>query len=88
MRRAGALACGTAWAGALAVSASFALAGSAAACPLCQAVGSESLKAYIGPTILLSAVPVAILGSIALWLWRAGRRTAAIPVDSETGIAR
>lgn len=55
-----------AWGAAIAVGQS----GAATACTFCQAAGGNSLRAYIGPTILLSMVPVAILGSIALWLRR------------------
>lgn len=48
----------------------------ALACPLCSADKGDSLRSYYGATLLLSVVPLAIFGSIALWLRRAARRAA------------
>ena len=46
----------------------------ALACPLCSASKGDSLSSYFGATALLSIVPIAIFGSIALWLRRNARR--------------
>ena len=48
--------------------------GFALACPLCSANKGDAPTSYIGATALLSIVPIAIFGSIALWLRRNARR--------------
>ena len=48
------------------------------ACPSCFAeAGEEQREAYIGTTIFLSALPLLLLGFLALRLYRGSRRTAA-----------
>jgi len=46
------------------------------ACPFCTADRGASLQYYFGATILLSLVPLAIFGSILIWLRRSARRAA------------
>ncbi len=48
----------------------------ATACPFCTTDKGDSLQSYYTSTILLSFVPLAIFGSIFLWLRRNARRVA------------
>ena len=57
------------------------LASTALACPLCQLGSSGFLRAYLGPTMLLSLLPLGMAGGIAFWLKRAGARARAHPMD-------
>jgi len=62
-------------------------AGVALACPLCSASRGDSPTSYYGATALLCLVPIAIFGSIALWLRRNARRVAGhdVPAGPPSG---
>ncbi len=49
----------------------------ALACPVCfAAAGAEQREAYFGTTVLLSALPLLVLGFLALRLYQGSRRNA------------
>lgn len=48
------------------------------ACPVCALAGTaDNRGAYVATTALLSAVPLAMIGSITLWIVRRARRNRA-----------
>jgi hypothetical protein len=49
------------------------LADSAAACSVCFAGAEESRKAFLFTTVLLSLLPISMIGALAWWVWRSAR---------------
>jgi hypothetical protein len=45
----------------------------AAACSVCYAGAEESRKAFLLTTVLLSVLPLGMIGALAWWVWRAAR---------------
>ena len=45
----------------------------AAACSVCYAGAEESRKAFLFTTVLLSVLPLAMIGALAWWVWRSAR---------------
>jgi heme/copper-type cytochrome/quinol oxidase subunit 2 len=46
---------------------------SASACSVCYAGAEESRKAFLLTTVLLSVIPLAMIGALAWWVWRHAR---------------
>jgi di/tricarboxylate transporter len=49
----------------------------AAACSVCYGGGEETRNAFILTTVFLSALPLAMVGSLAWWIWRRMREAEA-----------
>ncbi len=49
----------------------------AAACAVCYGGGEESRNAFILTTVLLSVLPLAMIGSLGWWIWRRVREAEA-----------
>jgi len=47
-----------------------ALPDSATACSVCYGGGEESRKAFLFTTVLLSLLPIGMIGALAWWVWR------------------
>jgi heme/copper-type cytochrome/quinol oxidase subunit 2 len=45
----------------------------AAACSVCYAGAEESRKAFLFTTVLLSVLPLGMIGALAWWVWRTAR---------------
>ena len=45
----------------------------ASACSVCNGGGEESRKAFLFTTVLLSMLPVGMIGTLAWWVWRHAR---------------
>jgi hypothetical protein len=45
----------------------------AAACSVCYAGAEESRKAFLFTTVLLSLLPISMIGGLAWWVWRSAR---------------
>ena len=45
----------------------------ASACSVCYAGAEESRKAFLFTTVLLSMLPVGMIGALAWWVWRHAR---------------
>jgi hypothetical protein len=45
----------------------------AAACSVCYAGAEESRKAFLFTTVLLSLLPLSMIGALAWWVWRNAR---------------
>jgi hypothetical protein len=45
----------------------------ALACAVCFVAKPESLMAYFGTGVLLSVLPLALIGGLAVWLYRQGK---------------
>ena len=43
---------------------------SALACSVCSAGNDESRKAFLFTTVLLSMIPIGMIGTFAWWIWR------------------
>ncbi len=76
---------------ALAWLAAFLLAGApraAEACSVCMSGrDDETRAAFLGTTVLLSILPLLLIGGIAWWVWRLARRQAAEAEAREPGPA-
>jgi len=46
---------------------------SASACSVCYVGAEESRKAFLLTTVLLSLLPVGMIGTLAWWVWRHAR---------------
>ena len=46
---------------------------SAAACSVCYVGAEESRKAFLFTTVLLSMLPVGMIGTLGWWIWRSAR---------------
>jgi di/tricarboxylate transporter len=46
---------------------------SAAACSVCYVGAEESRKAFLFTTVLLSLIPIGMIGTFAWWVWRHAR---------------
>ena len=46
---------------------------SASACSVCYGGGEESRKAFLFTTLLLSMLPITMIGGLAWWVWRHAR---------------
>jgi di/tricarboxylate transporter len=57
----------------------------AAACSVCYGGGEESRKAFLFTTVLLSLLPISMIGGFGWWVWRHLREDepAAISADSK-----
>ena len=54
------------------------------ACPRCFAeAGAEQREAYLGTTVLLSALPLLLLGFLGVRLYQASRRNAGGPTEGD-----
>lgn len=42
----------------------------AAACPACMSADPKTAGTYLGMTLMMSALPLALVGGLAYWLWR------------------
>jgi len=42
----------------------------AAACPACLSTDPKTAGTYLGMTLMMSALPLALVGGLAYWLWR------------------
>ena len=51
----------------------------AAACSVCYGGAEESRKAFLFTTVLLSMLPISMIGVLAWWVWRSARETEAQP---------
>jgi len=49
----------------------------ATACAVCYGGGEESRNAFILTTVLLSVLPLAMIGSLGWWIWRRVREAEA-----------
>ena len=49
------------------------LADAASACSVCYGGAEESRKAFLFTTVLLSLLPVGMIGTLAWWIWRSAR---------------
>jgi len=47
----------------------------ASACSVCYGGAEESRKAFLFTTVLLSMLPVGMLGAFAWWVWRSIKET-------------
>jgi hypothetical protein len=56
---------------------------SALACSVCYAGAEESRKAFLLTTLLLSVLPLAMLGALGWWLWRHAREVEAEQPDPQ-----
>jgi di/tricarboxylate transporter len=45
----------------------------ASACSVCYGGGEESRKAFLFTTVLLSMLPVGMIGTLGWWIWRSAR---------------
>jgi di/tricarboxylate transporter len=45
----------------------------ASACSVCYAGAEESRKAFLFTTVLLSLLPIGMIGTLAWWVWRHAR---------------
>ena len=45
----------------------------ALACSVCYAGAEESRKAFLFTTVLLSLLPIGMIGTLAWWVWRHAR---------------
>jgi hypothetical protein len=45
----------------------------AAACSVCYGGAEESRKAFLFTTVLLSLLPISMIGALAWWVWRSVR---------------
>jgi hypothetical protein len=45
----------------------------AAACSVCYGGDEESRKAFLLTTVLLSLLPISMIGALAWWVWRSAR---------------
>jgi hypothetical protein len=45
----------------------------AAACSVCYGGAEESRKAFLFTTVLLSLLPISMIGALAWWVWRSIR---------------
>lgn len=45
----------------------------AAACSVCFSGAEESRKAFLFTTVLLSLLPISMIGALAWWVWRSAR---------------
>jgi di/tricarboxylate transporter len=45
----------------------------AAACAVCYGGAEESRKAFLFTTVLLSLLPIGMIGTLAWWVWRSVR---------------
>ena len=45
----------------------------ATACPVCLGGGEQSRDAFVVTTVLLSALPPAMIGALVFWIWRRSR---------------
>ena len=52
----------------------------ASACSVCYAGAEESRKAFLLTTVLLSLLPIGMIGTFAWWIWRHTREA-----DASTG---
>jgi len=44
--------------------------GAAWACPACMVGDPKTAGIYLGSTLLMSALPLLLIGGLAYWLWR------------------
>jgi len=44
-----------------------------AACSVCYGGAEESRKAFLFTTVLLSVLPLSMIGALAWWVWRSAR---------------
>jgi membrane protein DedA with SNARE-associated domain len=44
--------------------------GSAWACPACMVNNPKTAATYLGMTLIMSALPILLIGGIGYWLWR------------------
>jgi hypothetical protein len=44
--------------------------GAAAACAVCTGAGEESRAAFIATTVMLSVLPLGMIGGLVWWIWR------------------
>jgi len=42
----------------------------AMACPACMSADPKTAGTYLGMTLMMSALPLALIGGLAYWLWR------------------
>ena len=49
----------------------------ASACSVCSAGNEESRKAFLFTTVLLSLIPIGMIGTLAWWVWRHAREAEA-----------
>jgi di/tricarboxylate transporter len=47
--------------------------GAASACSVCFGGAEESRKAFLFTTVLLSMLPIGMIGALAWWVWRHAR---------------
>ena len=40
------------------------------ACPACMATDPKNAGTYLGMTLMMSALPLGLVGGLAYWLWR------------------
>jgi len=67
----------------LAAAAALALAPAATlACPACMVTDPKNASTYLGMTLLMSALPLALIGGLAWWLWKRYSR----PADDAPGV--
>ena len=45
----------------------------AVACSVCYGGAEESRKAFLFTTVLLSLLPISMIGALAWWVWRSAR---------------
>ena len=45
----------------------------ASACSVCYGGAEESRKAFLFTTVLLSMLPVSMIGTLGWWIWRSAR---------------
>ncbi|MBZ5500668.1 MAG: hypothetical protein LAN59_00305 [Acidobacteriia bacterium] len=42
----------------------------ASACPACMSTDPKTAGTYLGMTLMMSALPLGLVGGLAYWLWR------------------
>jgi hypothetical protein len=45
-------------------------AAAAVACPACMSADPKTADTYLGMTLMMSALPLGLVGGLAYWLWR------------------
>ena len=53
----------------------------ASACSVCYVGAEESRKAFLFTTVLLSLLPIGMIGTLAWWVWRSAREIDAASKD-------